>query len=59
MLSLELIGARSTVLEPFCGSGTTLLAAEVEGFDCIASEMEPAYCDIIEARYSGWKQVEE
>jgi len=41
-----------TLLEPFCGSGTTLLAAEAEGFTCIASEMTPEYCDIIRARYN-------
>ena len=41
-----------TLLEPFCGSGTTLLAAEAEGFSCIASEMSPEYCDIIRARYN-------
>ncbi len=39
-----------TVLEPFGGSGTTLVAAT--GLDCsvIAAEREPAYCDIIRAR---------
>ena len=39
-----------TLLEPFAGSGTTMVAAEREGFVCIAAEMEPAYCDIIRAR---------
>ncbi len=43
----------ATVLEPFAGSGTTLLAAQVEGAKCIAIESEPAYCDIIRARWSG------
>jgi len=40
-----------TVVEPFCGSGTTLIAAEAEGVTCLAAEMEPAYCDIIRARF--------
>jgi DNA modification methylase len=40
------------VVEPFGGSGTTLIAAEREGFSCIASELEPQYCDIIRARLS-------
>lgn len=40
-----------TVLEPFCGSGTTLLAAEAEGVSCLAAELTPRYCDIIRARY--------
>ncbi len=43
----------ATVLEPFCGSGTTLLAAEAEGVTCIGIEREPGYCDIIRARYAG------
>ena len=38
------------VLDPFAGSGTTLLAAEREGFVCIGIEREPAYCDIVRAR---------
>jgi DNA modification methylase len=39
-----------TVVEPFGGSGTTIVAAS--GLNCkvIASEMEPQYCDIIRAR---------
>jgi len=41
-----------TCLEPFCGSGTTLLACELEGFNSISIEMEPKYCDIIRARFS-------
>lgn len=40
------------VVEPFGGSGTTLIAAEREGFACIASERDPHYCDIIRARLS-------
>ena len=39
-----------TVLEPFAGSGTTLVACEREGFSCIGFEMSPAYCDIVRAR---------
>ena len=39
-----------TVLETFGGSGTTLIAAEREGVICIATELEPKYCDIIRAR---------
>lgn len=38
------------VLEPFTGSGTTLLAAEREGFASIGIEREPSYCDIARAR---------
>tara|TARA_R110002020_G_scaffold302595_1_gene517946 strand:- start:9066 stop:10661 length:1596 start_codon:yes stop_codon:yes gene_type:complete len=42
-----------TVVEPFCGSGTTLIAAEAEGLTCVAVEREPSYCDITRARYQG------
>ena len=38
------------VLEPFAGSGTTLVAAQLEGFSCYGIEREPSYCDIIRAR---------
>ncbi len=39
-----------TVLEPFGGSGTTLVAVEREGFAAIVVELDPHYCDIIKAR---------
>jgi len=38
------------VLETFAGSGTTLVAAQLEGVKCIGIEREPGYCDIIRAR---------
>ena len=38
------------VLEPFCGSGTTMIAADLEDRFCIGIEREPKYCDIIKAR---------
>lgn len=39
-----------TVLDPFAGSGTTLIAAKEEGFDFIGIELEPEYVEIAEAR---------
>lgn len=42
-----------TVLDPFLGSGTTALAAEMEGFDWIGIEREPEYVAIAEARLAG------
>ncbi|NED96463.1 site-specific DNA-methyltransferase [Phytoactinopolyspora alkaliphila] len=39
-----------TVLEPFAGSGTTVEAALLEGFHCIAIERETKYLPLIEAR---------
>jgi DNA modification methylase len=48
----------AVVLEPFCGSGTTLIAAELEGVTCWGIEREPAYCDIIRARHGGISEAE-
>jgi len=31
------------VYEPFCGSGTTIIAAEQLGRRCFAKEIEPRY----------------
>lgn len=42
-----------TVVEPFGGSGTTLVAACDVDCKVISSELDPAYCDIIRARVSG------
>lgn len=39
-----------TVLDPFAGSGTTLIAAKEEGFRYIGIELEPEYVEIAEAR---------
>lgn len=39
--------AGETVLEPFAGSGTTLLAAEQTGRKCVATELEPKFCAVI------------
>lgn len=43
--------AGGTVFEPYAGSGTTVLAGEMEGVKVIASEMSPEFCDIIRARF--------
>lgn len=39
-----------TVLEPFAGSGTTIEACILEGFNCIAIEREAEYIPLIHAR---------
>ncbi len=39
------------VYEPFAGSGTALIAAEVTGRVCYALELEPRYCDVIVRRW--------
>jgi hypothetical protein len=42
-----------TVLDPFLGSGTTAIAAEMEGFPWIGIEREAEYVRIAEARLNG------
>ena len=41
------------VYEPFCGSGTTLIACEKSARICLALELDPKYCDVIVKR---WEQ---
>lgn len=40
-----------SIYEPFCGSGTTLIAAEQLGRKCYGMEISPAYCDVIVKRW--------
>jgi DNA modification methylase len=47
-------------LDPFLGSGSTLIACEKTGSTCYGMEIEPHYCDIIVKRwedYTGKKAV--
>ena len=39
------------VYDPFLGSGTTLIAAEMTGRACYGIELDPKYCDVICQRY--------
>lgn len=39
------------VYDPFLGSGTTLIAAEQLGRKCYGLEIDPAYCDVVVARW--------
>ncbi len=39
-----------TVLDPFMGSGSTLKAAELEGFNAIGIELDPGYIEIARRR---------
>jgi len=45
-----------TVLDPFAGSGTTLVAATLEGFDAIGIEMTDDYLPIINGRVAWAEQ---
>jgi len=45
-----------TVLDPYAGSGSTLVGAKVEGFDAIGIERESDYCKIAQARVDAWKE---
>jgi DNA modification methylase len=35
-----------TVYDPYVGSGTTIIAAEMMGRDCLAMEIEPRFCGV-------------
>ena len=42
---------RDTILDPFGGSGTTLIACEKSGRQARLIELEPRYCDVIVKRW--------
>lgn len=46
--------SRDTVLDPFGGSGTTLVACEKAGRQARLIELEPKYCDVIIRRWQAW-----
>jgi DNA modification methylase len=50
--ALDLYGDQiKTVLEPFCGAGSTLIACEQRGVACRGMELEPRFCDVIVRRW--------
>ena len=42
---------RDSIYEPFCGSGTTLIAAETTGRVCLGIEIDPVYVDVAVKRW--------
>jgi DNA modification methylase len=42
------------VYEPFCGSGSSIIAAETTGRVCHAMELDPGYCDVIVQRWQAF-----
>jgi DNA modification methylase len=44
--------AGQLVYEPFCGSGSQLIAAAKLGRRCLAIEISPAFCDVIRRRWT-------
>ena len=45
---------RRGVYEPFCGSGTTIIAAEMTGRICHAIEIDPVYVDVAVRRWEAF-----
>src|SRR5579875_62652 len=45
---------RDTVLDPFAGSGTTVIACEKSGRQARLIELEPKYCDVIVRRWQSF-----
>jgi len=43
------------ILDPFLGSGTTGIAAQLEGFDFIGIEKDPAYAELARKRIEAWR----
>ena len=42
------------VIDPFMGSGSTLIAAEQSGRTCYGIELDPRYVDVIRQRYANF-----
>lgn len=42
------------VVDPFAGSGTTMIAAEHAERRCLMVEIDPGYCDVIRHRYADY-----
>lgn len=54
----EVIGAYAkagdVLFEPFCGSGTQIIASEKSATRCFAVELDPVYCDVAVRRFQNF-----
>jgi DNA modification methylase len=46
--------SRDIVMDPFGGSGSTLIACEKAGRQARLLELDPKYCDVIVQRWQDW-----
>jgi DNA modification methylase len=46
--------SRDTILDPFGGSGTTIIACEKTGRQARLIELDPVYCDVIVKRWEAF-----
>jgi hypothetical protein len=46
-----------SILDPFLGSGTSLIAAEKVGRVCFGLELDPLYADLIIRRFQAWSGI--
>lgn len=46
--------AGNVVFEPFCGSGTQVIASEKMGRHCFGIDIDPAYCDVALRRWQAF-----
>jgi DNA modification methylase len=46
--------AGETIYEPFAGSGTAIIAAEMSGRACYALELAPTFVDVALARWEAF-----
>lgn len=49
---------KELVFEPFCGSGTTLIASEQLDRKCYANELTPGWCDVTVKRWVAWMRLQ-
>ncbi|QNP45633.1 DNA modification methylase [Sphingomonas sediminicola] len=51
---LDCTSRGDTVLDPFLGSGSTLVAAEITSRKCVGIDLDPGYVDLAVRRWQSW-----